>query len=246
MIGLDFADPERGLAASLRPAGPAVVFDHDDVLAASTDAGAQLPDDPAAETNLELDGVSLNLDLSPLANPLSLEGERSGSEELVICKVLGELRRDRESREIACLGIRSAAAREADPADASLTRSIAIAFSDGGILGLRAARPPEAGDHGEEETVAALADADGEVMRIREPLLSTQYDAEGRHVRATLELWPEEEAGPRPARRVAGTIVCGTSIPMSGSRLDIAFFRWSMDGLPGLGRYEVLSAPPAP
>jgi hypothetical protein len=80
------------------------------------------------------------------------------------------------------------------------------------------------------------------VVQVREPLLSTQYDAAGRQVRATLELWPEQGEEPRPPLRAAGAIICGTSIEVDGRRLDVAFFRWSMNGRPGLGRYEILSA----
>jgi hypothetical protein len=245
MMGFDFADPERGLSGTLRPSGAAVVFDHDEVLAASADATGDLGEGPGDGTaTLELDGVSVQLELSRLGRPVCLRGERAGSEEVAVCRMLGELRRSGKTEPISCLGIRSDAASEADPGEVSLTRSIAVAFSDGSILALRAARPAGATDHGDEEVVAALADPDGEVTRVREPLLSTQYDDAGRHVRATLELWPEESE-PRPPIRAAGSIVCGTSLALGERRLHIAFFRWSMEGKPGLGRYEVLS-PSAP
>jgi len=174
---------------------------------------------------------------------VSLHGERTGSEEVAICRMLGELQRSGKTEQISCFGIRSDAVSEADPSEVSLTRSIAVAFSDGSILALRAARPAGATDHGDEEVVAALADPDGEVTQVREPLLSTQYDDAGRHVRASVELWPEQDSDPRPPLRAAGSIVCGTSLSVGERRLDIAFFRWSMDGIPGLGRYEVLSVP---
>jgi hypothetical protein len=243
MMGFDFADPERGLSGTLRPSGAAVIFDHDEVLAASTDAAGQLGDGGGGGTaGLEVDGVTVRLELSRIGGPVSLRGERAGSEEVAVCRMLGELRRSGKTEPISCLGIRSDAASDADPGEVSLTRSIAVAFSDGSILALRAARPAGATDHGDEEVLAALADPDGEVTQVREPLLSTQYDDAGRHVRATLELWPEESE-PRPPIRAAGSIVCGTSLALGERRLHIAFFRWSMEGKPGLGRYEVLSAP---
>lgn len=243
MMGFDFADPERGLSGTVRPSGAAVVFDHDEVLAASADAEAQLgAGGGSATAGLELDGVSVQLELSRIGGPVSLRGERAGSEELAACRMLGELRHDGKTQPIACVGIRSEAATGADPEAISLTRSIAVAFSDGSMLALRAARPAGATDHGDEEVVAALADSDGLVTQVREPLLSTQYDDAGRHVRATLELWPEQDDEPRPPLRAAGSIVCGTSIAVGDRSLDIAFFRWSMAGKPGLGRYEVLRA----
>jgi len=66
-------------------------------------------------------------------------------------------------------------------------------------------------------------------------------DDAGRQLRSTIELWPEEAEEPRPPICVAGSIVCGTSLALGERRLDLAFFRWSMDGRPGLGRYEILS-----
>jgi hypothetical protein len=242
MTGFDFADPDSGIAATLRPPGIAVVFDHDDVLAASPQADAHV-DDGEAEINvrMQLDGASLKLELAPIAAPLALGGEGSGAEELTVCRVLGELEARGKTRPISCLGIRSEAGAGAAN-DASLTRSIAVAFSDGGILALDAIRPPGAETHAEEEIVAAFADPEGTATAFAETLLSTQYDEDGRQVRATLELWPEQESTPRPGRRAAGTIVCGTSLMLDERRLDLAIFRWSMDGTPGLGRYEVLSS----
>jgi hypothetical protein len=243
VIGFDFADPERGLFGTCRPSGPAIFFDHEDVLAASADAQPRLADrDGDSTAALELDGISVRLELSRIGEPVSLRGDRSGSEELAVCHVLGELMQEGDAKRLACLGVCSEAVSEADPADVALTRSIAIAFSDGGILALRAARPRGAGDHGDEEITAAIADAEGEVTQVREPLLSTQYDAAGRHVRATLELWPQQDEPHRAPLRAAGSIVCGTSLAVAERRLDLGFFRWSMDGRPGLGRYEVLSA----
>jgi hypothetical protein len=240
MIGFDFADPERGISGSLRPSGAAVLFDHDAVIA----AGAAEPrlSDGGDETSveLELDGAALSVQLSRLGTPISLRGERSGDEELAVCRVLGELRRDGETVELACLGVRSDAVSDREPRDVSVTRSIAVAFADGSILGLRAARPQGADEHGSEEIVAALADAEGALTEFREALLSTQYDDSGRQLRATLELWPEGEE-PLPPIRAAGSVVCGTSLSDGERRVDLAIFRWSMDGKPGLGRYEIVS-----
>jgi hypothetical protein len=240
MMGFDFADPERGISGSLRPSGAAVLFDHDAVIAAGA-AEPHLTDEGGeASVELELDGAALSVQISRLGTPVGLHGERSGDEELAVCRVLGELRRDGETVELACLGIRSDAVSDREPADVSVTRSIAVAFADGSILALRAARPQGADEHGSEEVVAALADAEGVLTEIREPLLSTHYDDSGRQLSATLELWPEEEE-PMPPIRAAGSVVCGTSLSDGERRVDLAFFRWSMDGKPGLGRYEIVS-----
>lgn len=240
MMGFDFADPESGLSGTVRPSGATVLFDHAEVLAAGT-SSAQLDDTGGgASAGLEIDGVSVQLELSRLGGPVSLQGERAASEELAACRMLGELRRDGETRRIACIGVRSDASDAADQQEVGLARSIAVAFADGGLLAASAARPTGATNHDEDEVVAAVADPDGAVTQVREALLSTQYDDAGRHVRATLELWPDQDDDPRPPLRAAGSIVCGTSLASGDRRLDIAFFRWSMGGTPGLGRYEVL------
>ena len=241
MTGFDFADPESGISATLRPYGSAVVWDHDEVLAASAEAEAQVEkSEAAANLRLELDGASLRLELAPLAAPLALGGEEPGAEALTVCRMLGELDAGGRTRSISCLGIRSDGG-SGEGVDAALTRSIAVVFGDGGILALDAVRPRGAETHAEEEVIAAYADPEGISTPFAETLLSTQYDGDGRQVRATLELWSEEETAISRGRRAAGTIVCGTSLALGERRLDLAIFRWSMDGTPGLGRYEVLS-----
>jgi hypothetical protein len=242
MMGFDFADPERGLFGTCRPSGAAIVFDHEDVIAATAEAEPRYSDTGGdAAVGLELDRVGLELELSRLGVPVTLRGERSGAEELGVCRVGGEVRRSKGAQAVSCLGIRSDAVSDPEPNEVSVTRAIAIAFADGGILALRGARPRGATDHGDEELRVALAGPEGELTVIREPLLSTHYDEQGRQLRATLELWPEGDGEPHPPMRVAGAVVCGTSLPLGERRLDLAFFRWSLEGRPGLGRYEIVS-----
>jgi hypothetical protein len=69
-------------------------------------------------------------------------------------------------------------------------------------------------------------------------LLSTEYHIGGRHRRASIEL----SRGAEPALRGAGTIICGATLEASAPRIETAFFRWSIDGRPGLGRYEIVAA----
>ena len=42
------------------------------------------------------------------------------------------------------------------------------------------------------------------------------------------------------AHRMAGEVLCGTSIDLGEQRLDSAFFGWRMEGREGVGRYDVL------
>ena len=126
-------------------------------------------------------------------------------------------------------------ATNGSPTDTELRRSVAIAFADGGLLALLAARPVGAAGHGDEEIVAGLTDPEGQIA-ITEALLSTQYDSEGRQRRANIELWHEDEL----PLRAAGSIINGATVEVGSQRIDTGFFRWALDGRPGLGRYEVV------
>jgi hypothetical protein len=68
-------------------------------------------------------------------------------------------------------------------------------------------------------------------------MLSTTYDADGRQRHAGAELWVDDDG---PPRRLAGHVLCGTTLDLGRLRLDCAFFRWHMDGREGVGRYDVL------
>jgi len=81
-------------------------------------------------------------------------------------------------------------------------RSIGIVFSDGGLLALTSALPPQGVEHGEEEIAAVLCDPDAAPIEFEEALLSTEYGEDGVHRRATLELWLTADDA-RPLRGAA-------------------------------------------
>ena len=117
-------------------------------------------------------------------------------------------------------------------------RSIGVVFSDGGLLALSATRPPASAGHGDEAVGAVLCDPDGAPVEVSEALLSTEYGPDGVQRRATLELWMGEEEG--PPLRGAGTLISAARVDRGGSTVDVAFFRWSLEGRDGLGHYEVV------
>jgi hypothetical protein len=237
MTAIELADPQRGISVFACSGRFAVIFDHSDVLASGPgDVAVELGDgDGQGSATLVLDGTKLELELTPLADPLQVAGELTGGAQLTLCQALGGVEGPAGRSEIACLAIASkptAAASEL----AVVHRSIAIVLADGGLVAILAARPPDAAGHGEEEVAAAMLAPDGEVD-VTETLLSTEYDDAGRHRRANLELIREGE----PSLRGAGAIVCGATLEPSPARVETAFFRWSLDGRPGLGRYEIVS-----
>ena len=126
----------------------------------------------------------------------------------------------------------------------ALARTISAWFDDRG-LSIAAIRPSKAKTHADEAVGAFLFEpipAEGALpvqpVAVAEPLLSTTYDAEGRQLRAGFELYVGED-DPIP-HRVAGDVVCGTTLDLGRLRLDCAFFRWHMEGREGIGRYDVL------
>jgi hypothetical protein len=222
------------LAGSARyQGGAAIVFERDEVLAAGSASGALAGGGSGERGSLALERVSLDFELDPLGDPVRLAGELTGGAELTVCRASGALRRDSQGTPIDCLAVTTQTSQE-PAAETELRRSVAIVFADGGQLALMTARPPGAAGHGDEEVVAALTDGEGEVA-ITEALLSTQYDGAGRQRRANVELWREGEV----PLRVAGTIICGATVEAASQRIETGFFRWSLDGRPGLGRYEV-------
>ena len=239
MSGFDLADPERGVFAAAHQGSAAIVFDHDRVIASGPGAAIDAAN-LAERGSLELDGVALEVEMSALEGPLRLAGELTGEVELTLCQAIGAMRREGEETEIACLAVSERSGVEPS-GEVELRRAIAIAFADGALLGLRAARPVGAAGHGEEEIVVALSDSE-EPAPFSQALLSTEYDEQGRHRRANLELWRDGE-GPL---RVAGTIVCGAAVEVGDRWVETAFFRWSLNGRPGLGRYEIVRAAGSP
>lgn len=118
-----------------------------------------------------------------------------------------------------------------------LARTIGAWFADGRAISAVAIRPGGAESHADEKVTVALLEAEG-VTAVAVPRLSTTYDAAERQRAVGLELYvgAEDEF----ALRVAGEVVAGTSLDLGRLRLDCAFFRWRMQGVEGVGRYDVL------
>ncbi len=159
-----------------------------------------------------------------------------------LCRVRGAVRTGAETREVDALGQRGHQWGAPDWERIEAARTVSAWLGPDLGVTLAAVRPAGAEGHDEEAVSAFLVESPGEtegaVVAVGEPRLSTLYDAAGRQRRASAELWPDaEDAYPR---RLAGSVVCGTSIELGRLALDAAFFRWSMEGRSGVGRYDVL------
>jgi hypothetical protein len=118
----------------------------------------------------------------------------------------------------------------------SAVRSVYASAGGAGVT-VSAVRPAGAREH-DEELIAGHLVGDGlEPQPVEQVRLSTVYDADGRPREAGLELLSTGEEIPR---RVAGEATCGIQLGSEGAVTWLAFFRWSVDGVPGYGSYQLL------
>lgn len=134
----------------------------------------------------------------------------------------------------------------------TVTRTITGWIGTDVAFNVSAMRPEGAESHADEISWASVAravrpdgDDDGaasaapsrEAVLTPEPRISTTIDESGRHVDATIELWESDEG---PVWMATGEAISGTTLELGRLRLDMAFFRWRLDGREGVGRYDIL------
>jgi hypothetical protein len=154
-----------------------------------------------------------------------------------LCSVTGSVRHDGREQQVSCVGQRGHIWGAPDWKRLGVARTLSAWIGADRAVMLSAARSARARGHGEEAVAGWLVDG-GEPHPIKEPRLSTTYDADLRQQRAGLELWMDEES--EYARRASGEVLCGTTIDLGDVRLDTAFFGWRMEGREGVGRYDVM------
>jgi hypothetical protein len=181
--------------------------------------------------------------------PAARAGGMEGYEQL--CSVSGTVRVGERTVPVRCLGQRGHQWGTPDWERIELARTLTAWLGEDRAVVLSSVRSTGARSH-LDEAVAAWVLQDGEPVAVAEPRLSTTYDGGLRQRRAGLELWLDAPDDPDDtdaifARRIAGELVCGTSLDLGRLRLDTAFFAWRMEGREGVGRYDVLRhAPPEP
>jgi hypothetical protein len=191
----------------------------------------------------ERDGAGFDLRFEARSAPavltadsdLARTGGMEGYEQL--CSVTGSVRLAGRDVQVRCLGERGHVWGAPDWKRLGLARTLSAWMGADRAVMLSAARTARARGHGEEAVAGWLVDA-GDPQPIKEPRLSTTYDAELRQQRVGLELWMDEES--EYARRASGEVLCGTTIDLGDVRLDTAFFGWRMEGREGVGRYDVM------
>ena len=226
-VTFSFADPTAGLYGLARLGPPAALA----VLCAGDEPvfdGVELQEtveEPRRRWRVHLDdGFEIVFDAT--GPPADL-----GAGSVQICRVHGTT----SAGDVRGLGQRVQAARGWDPIGSE--RSLGAWLDDGTGVAAVAVRPADASHHEDDSTSAALVSSAG-ALRVDTPRLSTTYDGAGRQRRATLELWVG--ADDTYPRRASGEAVRGTTLDLGDLRLDCALMRWSVDGRPAIGRYDLL------
>jgi hypothetical protein len=201
----------------------------------------------------------------PAGDPAATAGGMQGYEQL--CRVTGTARVGGQELRVDCLGQRGRSWGAPDWGKIGLARTVSGWLGEDLGFSLTAIRSARAAHHADEALAAfliapvvaptedpdapaedpdapvipaAAEPVDGltEATLVEDPRLSTTYDGEDRQRRAGLELYVrEQDAVPR---RIAGEVLCGTSLDLGRLRLDTAFFVWRTEGREGVGRYDII------
>jgi hypothetical protein len=269
-IAFDFCDDAQGLLGHARielatstgsGAAAAALFERGETLAsiARHEVEMDIPADwsgvSVAGLRVEDDGNRAAVTLELAEARFALEVERvietgykadakparlARAEQLIAStRVSGTVERDGRKSRLDCPGLVTRTIGTAGWDDLALLRTLGAVLDDGTLLSAWAVQPRGAGGHGDEAVAALVAGPESDPMVAADALLSTHYDAEHRQVRANLELALDADVE-APPRRAAGEALCHQPLALGPARLDLAFFRWSMAGNAGTGRYEIL------
>ena len=238
-VTLAFGDRAAGLYGLARTAlgggessGRGILFDGAEPVAVRSEGVAVDVLEPLRRWKVSFAG-GFDLDVEALSEPAEVEvGDTRGYEQL--CRVRGTA----AGRPVDCLGQRGHTWGSADWSKLALARTVSAWLDDRTAVTVSAVRAASAKHHA-DEAISAHVLLDGRPVPVGDPRLSTTYDADGRQIHAGLELWVTDEDGEFP-HRVAGDVVCGTTLDLGRLRVDCAFFEWHMDGRTGVGRYDVV------
>jgi hypothetical protein len=267
-VTFSFADPDTGLYGMARPvlwgdgtaSVTAVLFAGGELVAQVTERGLhsdvgferlELPalkttvKEPLQTWSVRLDAGEHGFDLTfeaagppaelDASEPAARAGELPGYEQL--CHVHGTVWLGERTHEVRCRGQRGHIWGVPDFDRVAAWRTLGAWLDDGTGVVLRAVRPAGRTAHGDESLWAAVLGSAGS-LRVDAPRLSTTYDDDGCQLRAGLELWVGEDDD--HPRRVVGEVLCGSTVELGPLRLQCAFVHWRMDGMSGIGRYDLL------
>ena len=187
-----------------------------------------------AAFDVRLSALTAPIELHP-SSPAAVAGGMQGYDQL--CRVRGTTVVGGRERAVDGLGQRTHAWGIADWGRMESVRTVAAWLGEDSAVGLQAVRPPGASGHDADAISAWMFGEEG-ARALSEARLSTTYDDAGRQLRAGLELWEHDDS--EYPHRVAGEVVCGSTLNLGALRLHTAFFRFRMEGREGAGRYDLL------
>jgi hypothetical protein len=262
-VTFSWADAASGLYGLARVAGGAgadgsasasalgVAFAERDTLGAIAAAGPEPPAELTAVTEEPLERWSVRaggdlefaLTFEALTPPASYSGRQAvvkaggmeGYEQL--CRVRGTIRAGGRERPVKGLGQRGHSWGNPDWDKIALTRAVGVWFDDGSGATLNTVRSAKASSHADEAAWGAVL-ADGAARTVDEVRLSTTTDEASRQIRAGLELWTGKNDD--YPWRGSGEVLTGSTLELGALRLDVAFFRWHIEGRAGVGRYDLI------
>lgn len=260
-VTFSWADPGAGAyglaraATGIAPDGSrsasalAIAFDGREPLAAIAESGPEPPPELTVTTEAPLERwtitgtgeLEFELTFEALTPPaeyggggrksFARVGGMEGYEQL--CRVRGKV----GAKRVDGLGQRGHSWGNPDWDKITLTRTVGAWFDDGTAHLVQTVRTTKTDNHADEAIWAATLDGE-RALSVEEPRLSTTTDAEGRHIRAGLELWLHSDDD-FPLRGI-GEVVAGSTLELGALRLDVAFFRWHIEGRTAIGRYDIL------
>jgi hypothetical protein len=262
-VTFSWADPAAGLYGLARvatgigadaveqPSALAIAFSGREPIGAVAVAGAEAPATVAARVEEPLRRWSVQasgeLEFSLAFEATTPSAELGGREKAAkagglegyeqLCRVSGTMKVAGRSRAVDGLGQRGHAWGNPDWDRIALTRTVGAWLGDGTGVVLNTVRPAGVTAHADEAIWAAALDPE-RVRAVDDARLSTTMDDAGRQIRAGLELWLEK-SDDYPFRGT-GEVVVGSTLELGALRLDVAFFRWHIEGHTGAGRYDVI------
>jgi hypothetical protein len=265
-VSFDFSDPEHQLfglcwMTRLPNAGRAranLVLFADGALAEQTELENDGEIDDWSEARLEGIRMSIAMPLErwsfEVAGPetaLALEAEaltaprEHSDDELLeaagidqyeqLCRISGTVEVLGRNHDVRCIGRRTHCWGSFAWNGIERWRALYAASASGRAISVLAALPAGSNGHGEELRSARLLDED-EPERFEDVYLSTVYGADRLPAKAGLELRTADEELPR---RLGGEAICGMRAERPDHELSLSFFRWSIEGEPAYGCYEV-------
>jgi hypothetical protein len=198
-----------------------------------------------AEAGFDVEATALTEPIDFAGGPAVTVGDFGAGRYEQLCRIRGEATIDGARRELTGVGRRVHEWGTPSPPVGGLLRSLYAVSTEEG-LSVAAVRPSASADHGHELVEAYLtvvgdsppAGGESSPTPFEDARISTVYDAQGAIRKAGLELYRPGDEYPQ---RASGEARAAAVLEAGGSRIAISFLRWSVQGSPGQGSYQVVS-----